>query len=68
MHLFRFCTCADIPVLAELELLEKIRLFPQINRCKLINVVCTKHCGNNLKRVTMQGVMMGLSNMKQTAK
>lgn len=47
---------------------ENQTLFPQINRCKLTNVVCTTHCGNNLKRMIMQGVMMGLSNRRQTAK
>lgn len=33
-----------------------------------MNVVRTKHCGNNLKRIIMQEVMMGLSSREPAAK
>lgn len=70
MCLFRFFICADILGLAKLHWVtwENQTLMPQINRCKLMNVVYTKRCGNNLKRIIMWEVMMGLFNREQAAK
>lgn len=70
MCLFRFFTCSDILMLAELHwnTWENQTLLPQINRCRLMNVIHTKHCRNNLKRIIMREAMMGLSIRKLAAK